>query len=132
MKLQPRAFLFVTMLTAVPQLALAQAGAAGASGAALSDTQLLGRRLFTQSCGVCHSKPVITSGQYGPVLSKMSLDGNADLVAGTISHGTARMPGFQYTYTPDQIAAMVAYIETLPAPTTPAAPAAAKPVKSDE
>jgi mono/diheme cytochrome c family protein len=133
MKLQPRAFLLMTALTALPQIALAQAGAAGSSGAALNDTQLLGRRLFTQSCGVCHTKPVITSGQYGPVLSKTTLDGNAELVAGTISHGTARMPGFQYTYTPEQIAAIAAYIGTIPAPATPASTAApAAPVKSDE
>ena len=123
------------MLTALPQLASAQAGA---GAAALNDQQLLGRRIFTQSCGVCHSKPAITAGQYGPVLSKATLDGNAELVAGTIANGTARMPGFQYTYTSDQIAAIAAYIGTIPVPAaTPAAAPAAPgapgaPVKSDE
>lgn len=120
MKRMQVGLLFATMLAAAPQLAAAQAGA---GGAALNDTQILGRRLFTQSCGVCHSKPVITSGQYGPVLSKASLDGNAELVAGVISNGTARMPGFKYTYTAEQIAAIASYIETIPASAAPAAPA---------
>jgi mono/diheme cytochrome c family protein len=31
-----------------------------------------------------------------------------------ISNGTARMPGFKYTYDPEEIAAIAAYIKTLP------------------
>lgn len=117
MKLDLRAVLFVSALTAVPQVAFAQAVAAGA---ALNDTQLIGRRLFTQSCGVCHSKPVITSGQYGPVLSKETLGGQSDVMVQFISNGTPRMPGFKYTYTQDQIAAIAAYLLTVSAPATPA------------
>jgi mono/diheme cytochrome c family protein len=119
MKLVQGGILFVSLMAAAPQFASAQAGA----GASLTDQQLLGRRIFTQSCGVCHSKPVITAGQYGPVLSKTSLDGNAELVAGVISNGTARMPGFKYTYTPEQISAIAAYIGTIPVAAAPAAPA---------
>jgi mono/diheme cytochrome c family protein len=31
-----------------------------------------------------------------------------------IANGTPRMPGFKYTYSPDQIAAIAAYLKTLP------------------
>jgi mono/diheme cytochrome c family protein len=44
-----------------------------------------------------------------------------------ITNGTPRMPGFKYTYNPDQIAAIAAYLKTMPpgtqevaAPGTPA------------
>ncbi len=128
MKLLQGVFFLATAVTVAPQLVLAQ----GAGGSSLTDQQLLGRRIFTQSCGVCHSKPVITSGMYGPVLSKATLDGNAELVAGTIANGTVRMPGFKYTYTPDQIAAVAAYIGTIAAPANPAAASSGGVVKSDE
>lgn len=124
MKLALREFLLVSVVMAVPHVAFAQAGAAGA---ALTDTQLLGRRLFTQSCGVCHSKPVITSGQYGPVLSKETLGGQSDTMIQFISDGTPRMPGFKYTYSPDQIAAIAAYLLTIPAAATPTAATSARP-----
>lgn len=123
MNLDLRACLLVSVLMAVPQVAFAQAGAAGAG---LTDTQLQGRRLFTQSCGVCHSKPVITSGQYGPVLSKETLGGQSDALIQFISDGTPHMPGFKYTYSPEQIAAIASYLLTIPAPATPAAATPAK------
>ena len=40
-------------------------------------------------------------------------DGRDDLLRTFISNGTARMPGFKYTYNPEQIAAIAAYIKTL-------------------
>ena len=43
-----------------------------ASGASLNDQQLLGMRLFNQSCRVCHTKPQMTSPLYGPELSQNS------------------------------------------------------------
>ena len=129
MKLALREFLLVSVVMAVPHVAFAQARVAGA---ALTDTQLLGRRLFTQSCGVCHSKPVITSGQYGPVLSKETLGGQSDAMIQFISDGTPRMPGFKYTYSPDQIAAIAAYLLTIPAPQTPAAATPARPTAPPE
>ncbi len=48
------------------------------TGTPLNDTQKLGQKLFYQSCVVCHTKPQITSGQYGPVLSKDTLGGQED------------------------------------------------------
>jgi mono/diheme cytochrome c family protein len=104
-------------LLALPHVAAAQA--------ALDDTQKLGQRLFEQSCGVCHTRPTLVSGLYGPALSKEAAGGREDVVRDVISNGTPRMPGFKYTYDPTQIAAIAAYLEIMPAPA--AAPAAARP-----
>ena len=86
----------------------------------LNDTQKLGQRLFYQSCVVCHTKPQITSGQYGPVLSKDTLNGQEEVMREFISAGTARMPGFKFQFEPTQINAIVAYLKTVPAPNPPA------------
>jgi len=85
--------------------------------------RLLGLRLFNQSCRVCHTKPTLLSGLYGPALSMNTLGGNADAIRAFISNGTARMPGFKYDFTPAQIDAIVAYVRTRPA--TAQAPAKA-------
>jgi mono/diheme cytochrome c family protein len=88
--------------------------------------QKLGMRIFNQSCRVCHTKPQIISPQYAPVLSMNTLGGNADLISEVISNGTPRMPGFKYQYKPDEIAAVAAYIKTIPVPATAATPAPSK------
>ena len=80
----------------------------------LNEQQKSGRRLFEQSCGVCHTRPTLVSGMYGPELSKINLGGQEELLRTFISNGTARMPGFKYTYSQEQIAAIAAYIKTLP------------------
>ena len=109
---------------AIVLLALAQPQCVGAqpaeTGTPLNDTQKLGQRLFYQSCVVCHTKPQITSGQYGPVLSKETLNGQEDVMRAFIGAGTARMPGFKYQFEPTQINAIVAYLKTVPAPNPPA------------
>jgi len=94
----------------------------------LNDKQLLGRNLFAQSCVVCHVKVQLTTlGHYGPVLSKMSLGGQEDLMREFISNGTPNMPGFKYHFRPDQIDAIVAYLKTLPVPAPAGAPAPSNP-----
>jgi mono/diheme cytochrome c family protein len=95
----------------------------------LNAQQQLGRRLFEQSCGVCHTRPTLISGMYGPELSKLNLGGQEELLRTFISNGTARMPGFKYTYNPDEIAAIAAYIKTLP-PGTQDIPTARAPTKA--
>ena len=83
-----------------------------------------GKKRFEQSCGVCHTKPLITSGRFGPALSKESLGGQADVMAEVISNGVPlRMPGFKYHLNPNEIRSVVAYIQTL----DPPPPEAAKP-----
>ena len=105
------------VLPVLPRSVLAQGAAAPAP---LDDTQKLGQRLFYQSCVVCHVKPQITSGQYGPVLSKETLGGQEEALRAFISNGTSRMPGFKFQFEPRQINAIVAYLKTMPAPAQPA------------
>jgi mono/diheme cytochrome c family protein len=88
----------------------------------LSEAQQLGMRLYNQSCVVCHAKPQITSGQYGPTLSQESAGGREEVMRDVIANGTPRMPGFKFQFEPPQIAAIVAYLKTVPAP-PPAPPA---------
>jgi mono/diheme cytochrome c family protein len=90
----------------------------------LNDTEKLGQRLFHQSCGVCHTKPVVTAAQFGPVLSRESAGGNADVMRQVISDGTPRMPGFKLHFDASQIGALVAYLQKVPPP-PPAPPPAA-------
>jgi mono/diheme cytochrome c family protein len=116
-------------------LSVAPQGAAAAEQH-LTDQQQLGRRLFETSCGVCHTRPTLVSGMFGPELSKESAGGQDEIMRTVISDGTPRMPGFKYTYNPDQIAAIAAYLKTMPPgtqdlptartpprPATPSAPA---------
>ena len=103
----------LTMLAVSPHSAFAQQDPATP---ALNDTQLLGMRLFNQSCRVCHTKPQLTSPLYGPALSRQSLGGQDSVMREVISNGTPRMPGFKHHFEPPQIDAIVAYLKTIPAP----------------
>ena len=109
----------MTALTLPPQGAWAQQ----AGGDPLNDQQLLGMRLFNQSCRVCHTKPQMTSPLYGPELSQNSAGGQEAVMREVISNGTPRMPGFKYHFEPAQIEAIVAYLKTIPTPPAPASPA---------
>jgi mono/diheme cytochrome c family protein len=80
----------------------------------LNDQQKLGWRLYETSCGVCHTRPTLISGMYGPELNKNSAGGDEQIMRETIANGTPRMPGFKYTYSAEQIAAIAAYVKTLP------------------
>ena len=80
----------------------------------LNSQQKLGWRLFEQSCGVCNTRPTLVAGMYGPELSRVTMGGREDLMREVISNGSPRMPGFKYTYNPDQITAIAAYLKTLP------------------
>ena len=103
----------LAMLAVWPYAVLAQPGAANAP---LNDKQLLGMRLFNQSCRVCHTKPQLTSPLYGPALSRQSLGGQEGVMREVIGNGTPRMPGFRHQFEPPQIDAIVAYLKTIPAP----------------
>src|SRR6201993_5414044 len=87
------------LLAASGSCALAQ----GAPAAAFNDTQREGLRLFSQSCGVCHTVVQQRTRQYGPVLSRETLGGDEELIREYISNGTPRMPGFRYYFEPTQI-----------------------------
>jgi mono/diheme cytochrome c family protein len=105
------AWMLLLVLAAAPQGARAQ------QAEPLDAKQTLGRNLFAQSCVVCHVKTSLSNlGHYGPVLSKMSLGGQDDILRELISNGTPNMPGFKYHFKPEQIDAIVAYIKILPTP----------------
>ena len=94
--------------------------AQGAPDASFNDTQREGLRLFSQSCGVCHTLVQQRTRQYGPVLSRETLGGDEDLIREYISNGTPRMPGFRYYFEPTQISSIVQYIKTVAPPVSPA------------
>src|ERR1700674_1057072 len=95
-------------------LALAGAAQTAIAAGALTGQLQVGQRLFEQSCGVCHTRPTLVAGMYGPELSKESAGGREDVMRDLIANGTPRMPGFKHTYSPDQIPAIAAYLKTLP------------------
>jgi len=98
---------FLALLAAAPMPALAQE---------LDGRQLQGMRHFNQSCRVCHTKPQMTSPQYAPALSRVSLGGQEEALRVFIANGTPKMPGFKYHFKPAEIDAIVAYIKALPPP----------------
>ena len=81
----------------------------------LNPTQLQGRQLLTQACGVCHLQPTLGSKTYGPALNKSSVGGSDETMKAIIASGTERMPAFKYYLKPAEIDAIVAYVKTLPA-----------------
>ena len=80
----------------------------------LTDAQRTGRQLFEQSCGICHTRPTLTSPLYGPALSRKSLGGKVDVMRDVISNGSPHMPGFRHMFDHSQIDAIVAYLQTMP------------------
>jgi len=105
--MQSRALFAIVLLAASPQTA-------PAADEHLNDQQKLGWRLYETSCGICHTRPTLVAGLYGPELNKDTAGGNEEVIRGIITNGTPRMPAFKYTYSPDQIAALAAYVKTLP------------------
>ena len=77
-------------------------------------------RLFSQSCGVCHTLVQQRSRQYAPALSRETLGGDEGLMREYISNGTPRMPGFRFNFEPTQINSIVSYLKTITPQATPA------------
>ena len=99
-------------------LLAAAAPAAHAQGD-LNETQLRGRQIFAQSCGVCHLQPSLGVKTYGPALNKAATAGNDEVMRAFIVNGTDRMPAFKYYLKPAEIDAIIAYVRTVPAPDAP-------------
>ncbi len=97
-------------------LVLAFASFSASAQDALNDRQLLGMRLYNQSCRVCHTRPQLTSQQYAPALSRVSMNGNDEALRKQIAEGSPKMPGFRYHFKPAEIDAIVAYLKTVPPP----------------
>ena len=96
----------------------AQDALAQQDGGPLNGTQMRGRQLLAQSCGVCHLPTVMGGKTYGPPLNKGSTAGSDDLMRAFILNGSARMPGFKYYFQPADVDAIIAYVRTVPAPAT--------------
>ena len=111
--MRPEGWIFLCALAVWPQAASAQHAGGGAPP---SDAQKSGKLLYEQSCGICHEKPHLVAPVYGPKLSQETLEGRQELIQAFITNGSARMPGFKYMYSPDQIAGIAAYIKTVPKP----------------
>ncbi len=102
-------------------LVLASAsGFAQDPGDGLNDQQRLGRQIFAQSCGICHLRPSLEVRTYGPLLSKTTAGGDEGRMRNIILEGTTRMPAFKYYLQTDQVAAIIAYVKTVPPPAAPA------------
>ncbi len=87
----------------------------GHGPADLNAAQTEGRRLYQQSCGVCHTRPTITAPLFGPRLSRLAVAGPQEAEAKIrIAKGSPNMPGFQYLYTPAQIDSVVEFLKLLP------------------
>ncbi len=110
-------------------LALLVAATGLARAETLSDQQLLGRRLYQQSCGVCHTRPTLQSPLFGPALSKATFAQGDDQPRRQIANGSPNMPGFKYNFTGEQIDAIVAFLKTTDTP--PANPPQAQPAAAN-
>ena len=84
----------------------------------LNETQTTGRRVFAQSCGVCHLPPQINARTFGPLLSKDTAGGSDEVIRGLISEGTPRMPAFKHYLERAEIDAIIAYLKTVPVTAT--------------
>ena len=93
----------------------------------LNDQQRLGRRVFAQSCGVCHLRPSLNVRTYGPLLSKAATGGDEGRMRNIILEGTTRMPAFKYYLQSDQVDAIIAYVKTVPPPAAAVTPVATAP-----
>jgi mono/diheme cytochrome c family protein len=102
-------------------LSAAPLASAQQAGESLDATQLQGRQIFAQSCGVCHLQPTIGSKTYGPLLNKATAAGNDEAMRIIIANGTERMPGFKYYLKPAEVDAIIAYVRAVPAQVTTAA-----------
>jgi mono/diheme cytochrome c family protein len=63
---------------------------------------------------VCHLPPQLGAPRYAPALSRDSAGGQESAMREVIANGTPRMPGFKANFTPDQIAAIAAFLKTVP------------------
>ena len=98
----------------ISTLVILLAAPAALAQSELNDTQLRGRQIFAQSCGICHLQPSLGVKTYGPALNKAATAGNDEVMRAFIVNGTDRMPAFKYYLKPAEIDAIIAYVRTVP------------------
>jgi mono/diheme cytochrome c family protein len=101
----------------------ASAQEATAQQDSLTGQQQTGRRVFAQSCGICHLPPVLGARTYGPPLNKDAGGGDDEVMREFITNGTPRMPAFKYYLKPDEIEAIISYLRTVPVQAAATVPA---------
>jgi mono/diheme cytochrome c family protein len=80
----------------------------------LTAAQVAGKKLFVQRCSVCHLPELPSYTAYGPLLDGKLVASRGDAaIREQIMRGSARMPGWQYTLSPAEIAQMIGYLKTL-------------------
>ena len=84
-----------------------------AAGPALNAAQQHGQYILMTSCGLCHTPPDINNPHMAPALSKETLGGSVPDIVAFIKSGTEKMPGFQYTYTDQDLTAVAEYLKTV-------------------
>ena len=84
---------------------------------ALPAAALAGWKLFVQRCAICHDplgQPSYPE-SFAPVLTRETVSNlGEDRVRNVIMVGSARMPGWQYTLSPEQVGEVIAYLNTVP------------------
>jgi mono/diheme cytochrome c family protein len=87
----------------------------------LSESELAGRRLFAQRCGLCHD-PVGQMRVSGPWLDRDLVASKGDAAARRyIEQGSRRMPGFRHSLTAAQMDQLIAFLKTVTPEQKPAA-----------
>jgi len=86
----------------------------------LTPSQLRGQRLYQASCAVCHRADSDANlngpglkGMYGKRFLTSGLPANDERVEEIIRRGRRSMPGYDKTYSDEQIADLIAYLHSL-------------------
>ena len=109
-------FMFVLSLVA-SQPVLTQTGPA--VGTPNRDAVTRGEAWFYQRCSLCHLGRIVKDDVYQPMgppltgLLKAASPDKEKQVREQIQRGSPRMPGFQHTFTPDELGELMAYLRTL-------------------
>ena len=77
----------------------------------LSDTQRQGAFLYKQRCNGCHAPTMSSPRSFGPLLSKVNVEGKVDAARQRIMEGSSRMPAFKYGLQPSQVDAIIDYLK---------------------
>jgi mono/diheme cytochrome c family protein len=78
-----------------------------------------GEAWFYQRCSLCHMGRIVKDDVYQPMgpsltgLLKAASPDKEKQVREQIQRGSPRMPGFQHTFTPDELGELMVYLRTL-------------------
>ena len=99
------------------------------SSSTLTAAENAGRSIFQTRCAMCHVGGEATAemttpseqrrpSTMGPLLSRTNNGNNAALREKIIKDGSARMPGYKYTLSDEQVDQVVAFMKTIDKPLT--------------